>query len=80
MRVEVRLYATFAKYAPTPHAGDPSDLEVESTASVIDVICRLGIPEDDVHLSIVNGRIIHDRSHILQDGDRVGLFPPVGGG
>jgi len=80
VRVDVRLYATFAKVAPTQHAGDPFDVELEDSASLTDLICRLGIPEDDVHLAIVNGRITHDRLQSLQDNDRVALFPPVGGG
>ena len=80
MRVEVRLYATFAQYAPTQRAGDPFNVELEDSASLTDLICKLGIPEDDVHLTIVNGRILHDRELTLQDSDRVALFPPVGGG
>ena len=80
MRVEVRLYATFAKYAPTQRAGDPFDVEVGDSASLADLIHKLGIPETEVHLTIVNGRIIHDRSQSLHESDRVGLFPPVGGG
>ncbi|MEE8594123.1 MAG: MoaD/ThiS family protein [Candidatus Bipolaricaulota bacterium] len=80
MRVDVRLYATFVKYAPTQHAGDPFEVELEDSASLTDLIRKLGIPENDVHLAIVNGRIIHDRMQSIQNGDRVALFPPVGGG
>jgi len=80
VRVNVRLYATFISYAPTEHAGDPVDVGLEDSASLADLIRKLGIPEDDVHLAIVNGRIVHDRSQSLQEGDRVALFPPVGGG
>ena len=80
MRVDARLYATFVKYAPTQHAGDPFDVELEDSMSLTDLIHKLGIPEDDVHLAVVNGRILHDRTLRLQDGDRVALFPPVGGG
>lgn len=79
MRVDVRLYATFVKYAPTQRAGDPFDVEVEDSASLTDLIHKLGIPEADVHLAIVNGRILHDRTLTLRNGDRVALFPPVGG-
>ena len=80
MRVDVRLYATFAKGAPTQRAGDPFDVELEDNASLTDLIRRLEIPEDDVHLAIVNGRIIHERTQVLLDADRVALFPPIGGG
>jgi len=80
VRVEVRLYATFAQYAPTQRAGDPFNVELELDASLTGLIRELGIPEEDVHLTIVNGRPVHDRSQQLQDNDRIGLFPPVGGG
>lgn len=80
MRVDVRLYATFVKYAPTQRAGDPFDVEVEDSASLLDLISKTGIPEGEVHLAIVNGRIVHDRSQLLQVGDRVAPFLPVGGG
>ena len=80
MRIEVRLYATFARFGPTQRAGDPFDVKLEDSASLMDLIHKLEIPEEDVHLTIVNGRIIHDRSQALGDGDRVGLFPPIGGG
>ena len=80
MRVEVRLYATFAQYAPTQRAGDPFDVELVESASLMDLIHKLKIPEAEVHLAIVNGRPVHDRSQQLQENDRVALFPPVGGG
>jgi len=80
VRVEARLYATFAKHAPTQRAGDPFYVEVGASASLADLINKLEIPEKDVHLAIVNGRIIHDRSLRLSEADRIGLFPPVGGG
>ena len=80
MRVDVRLYATFAKYAPTQHGGDPFDVEVEDTASLSDLTDKTGIPGGEVHPAIVNGRIVHDRSQLLQVGDRVATFLPVGGG
>ena len=80
MRVQVRLYATFAQYAPTQRAGDPFEVELIISTSLMGLIHKLEIPEADVHLAIVNGRPVHDRSQQLEDNDRIGLFPPVGGG
>lgn len=80
MRVEVRLYATFASYAPTKRAGDAFDVVLETPSTLSDLIDTLKIPVEDVHLSIINGRIIHDRSQPLKSADRIGLFPPIGGG
>ena len=80
MRVEVRLYATFAKFGPTQRAGDLFYVEVGASASLASLITKLGIPEEEVHLVIINGRPVHDRSLRLSEANRIGLFPPVGGG
>lgn len=80
MRVEVRLYASFAQYAPSRTAGDAFDVQLDEGSTVSKLIRTIGVPEAEVHLSIVNGRIFHDRAQKLAEGDRVGLFPPVGGG
>jgi molybdopterin converting factor small subunit len=40
---------------------------------------KLGVPEDDVRLIFING-IKGNLTSILTDGDRLGIFPPVGGG
>ncbi len=80
MRVEVRLFATFAELAPSGLAGDPIQVILDEFATLSDLITHLGIRPEDVHLSIVNGRPVHDRSLRLSEADRIGLFPPVGGG
>ncbi len=76
----MRLYASLASRAPTQRAGEPFDVEVGQPATVDTLLMKLGVPAADVHLLIVNGRIVHDRARLLAEDDRVGLFPPVGGG
>lgn len=80
MKVEVRLYATFAQHALIQRAGDSFGVELGDSASLTDLIRKLRIPEDDVHLAIVNGRIIHKRTQALVDAGHIALFPPIGGG
>ncbi len=80
MTVQVLLYATLAAHAPTGRAGEAFLLDLDEETSVAGLIDRLGLPEQDVHLVIVNGRLVHDRSVPLRSDDRIGLFPPVGGG
>jgi molybdopterin synthase sulfur carrier subunit len=80
VRVEVRLYATLVDDHPDLRAGEPIDLELRSEASLPDLLRRLAIESRSVHLVIINGRVIHDHACRLSDGDRVALFPPVGGG
>jgi len=80
MRVEVRLYATLAAARPNLRAGEPIDLELRDEATLSDLLGGLGIEPRAVHLAIINGRPVHDRACRLSAGDRVALFPPVGGG
>jgi len=80
VRVEVRLYATLAARRPGCAAGAPFDVTLQSGTSLAGLLDALGIASPSVHLTIVNGRVVHDRASGLSDGDRVALFPPVGGG
>jgi molybdopterin synthase sulfur carrier subunit len=80
LRVEVRLYATLAAACPDLRTGQPIDLEFRDEAFLPDLVRRLRIEPRAIHLVIVNGQIVHDHSCRLSDGDRVALFPPVGGG
>jgi len=79
MNVEVRLYAGLCD-APDRPSGDAFSVPLPEGATLVDLFSLLGIQQDLVHLTIVNGRILHDRATRLADGDRVALFPPVGGG
>ncbi len=80
MRVQVRLYATLVAARPGLRAGESIDLEFRRETRLPDLLRRLRIEPRAVHLVILNGRPIHDRTFRLSDGDRLALFPPVGGG
>jgi sulfur carrier protein ThiS len=80
VRVQVRLYATFSQFAPSRKAGDPFSVDLAEGATITDLIRHLGIPEPEVHLVMIDGRVIHERTVRLAEDARIGLFPPVGGG
>ncbi|MDD4903261.1 MAG: MoaD/ThiS family protein [Candidatus Bipolaricaulis sp.] len=80
MSIEVRLHGTLAATRPGLRAGDPFPVELSGDATVADLVAALTLAPEDAHLVIVNGRILHDRAAVLAEGDRVGLFPPTGGG
>ena len=79
MNVEVRLYAGLHTES-VRSSGDVFSVPLAEGATLSDLFSHLGIQPDLVHLAIVNGQILHDRAARLADGDRVALFPPVGGG
>lgn len=47
--------------------------------TVAGLVRRLGLAAGDIKVIMVNGRKAGPETE-LKDGDRVGLFPPVGGG
>ena len=83
MQITVRLYATLRKYHPlaadpSSNAGFPLVLEAGTTLRDVVETC-LAIPTQTVKMLFVNGAARAD-SYVLQDGDEMGVFPPVAGG
>ena len=79
MKIELHLYASLAKYLPSDAVAKTCFVNTGDSVDVDGIIERMNIPAESVKLVFVNG--IHaDRQAPLKDGDRVGLFPPVGGG
>lgn len=79
MNIELHLYASLASYLPKDAASKTAMITMESGGTVQELITGLGIPENTVKLIFING--VHGKKDtVLKDGDRVGLFPPVGGG
>jgi len=78
MRIEIRLYATLRQYNPSAPWGVFSvDMPEGSTAA--DVIAKVRIDAGEVRMLMING-VGSKADRVLADGDRVGLFPAVGGG
>jgi len=53
-------------------------IDLPDGTTVGQVISSLGLP-DEPRIAFVNGRHAPDE-HVLADGVRVAVFPPVGGG
>jgi sulfur-carrier protein len=75
IKIDLNLFVTLSKYLPK----DSDCFELSENTSVEKLILDLGIEQGIVKLIFVNGKKQNDR-YILKDGDRLGLFPPVGGG
>ena len=79
MNIELHLYATLAKYLPEDATSKTAMIAMAPGKTVQELISGLGIPENTVKLIFING--VHGKTDtVLKHGDRVGLFPPVGGG
>ncbi len=79
MKIDVRLFASLGRYAPSGDGTAPREVSLEEGATVGSLLDRLGIPPGVVKLVFVNGVHATGRT-ALHDGDRVGVFPPVAGG
>lgn len=75
--IEVRLFATLPMRSSTGRK--TFEMEPREGLTVGDVVEAEGLRKSDVHIILVNGS--HARfDTVLGDGDRLSLFPPVGGG
>ncbi|MDA8219603.1 MAG: DUF1786 family protein [Dehalococcoidales bacterium] len=79
MEVEVRLFASLREYLPGVKTGEGTRLALPEGATVADLFAALAVPAEEVRQTFVNGRVVEPQ-RVLQEGDRVGIFPPVGGG
>ncbi len=78
MQIEVRLYATLRQAAPDAPAGVLT-VAASAGATVADLLALVNVDPAAVRLLMVNG-IAADLGRVLRDGDRLGVFPPLGGG
>lgn len=73
--IDLKLFATLQKFAPQASGAHM----VEAGTSVRNLVRELGIPETKARLIFINSfKVTLDT--VLKDGDRLGIFPPVGGG
>ncbi len=62
-----------------PQGAETADLELPAGSTVEALVHRLAIPESEFWFAAVNGQKVDD-NYLLQAGDQVALFSPVGGG
>lgn len=79
MEVTVRLHVSLLKFLPEACREKSVAVELSPGAKVLDIADQLNIPERYVKLIFVNG-VRANKQTRLSAGDRVSLFPPVGGG
>ena len=74
MQIEVKCFATLSDF--TPEGGV---MNIEDGSTIKNVMDILGMQEADVKIMFINGK--HEAlDSVLKEGDRLGLFPAVGGG
>lgn len=75
-RIHLKLYATLQRQLPADAA---DGFEIDPGTTVEQLLGLLEIPVSEAKLVFVNGKIASPKTS-LTGGERVGIFPPVGGG
>lgn len=79
MTVEIRCYTTLREKLPAEAERGVLNYQLKGEKTIKDLIESLNLPYEELHLIIVNGKQA-DLDKEIKDGDRIGFFPPVGGG
>ncbi|NJN45508.1 MAG: MoaD/ThiS family protein [Candidatus Competibacteraceae bacterium] len=83
MQITIKLYAMLADYLPPGAIRNASTLELDESETVDNVISRLRLPRDLVHLVLVNGVYVAPEQRTeqtLNEQDALAIWPPVAGG
>ena len=79
MKINLNLYASLAEYLPDKARGNPNVLELPAGTTIKQLIAQLQIPLDTPRIIFLNG--VHaPLEALINDGDRLGMFPPLAGG
>jgi molybdopterin synthase sulfur carrier subunit len=73
--IDIKLFATLDKFMPASANRYP----IEPGTSLSVLLDQLGIPKDQAKIIFINGKKAGPDT-VLNGGERVGIFPPVGGG
>ena len=56
------------------------DFSLAAPTKLKEIIHQLGIPADEIFLTVVNKEAVDLDSALVKTGDRVEVYPPMGGG
>lgn len=82
MQVEVKLYASLRRYRPEAAGGamhHPFFVTLPAGSTIATLVKTLGIPEGSITAAALNDEAVEVNASV-QEGDKVGLFPPSAGG
>ncbi len=56
------------------------ELSLSEPVALIELVRQLELPVGEIAISAVNGQVVSLEEARVSDGDRVELYPPIGGG
>jgi len=84
MRITLKLFATLEQYLPAQRQGhNEAVVELAEGSSIGEVLRRLGVPREQVHLVLLDGQHVAAEqldSTTVPEGASLAVWPPVAGG
>lgn len=84
MNIEVRTFINFKSYLPPDAKDGKAVLSIKDGSTFSDLLKVLGIPMEEPRIVVLNGvsqgTTPEVNTRVLQEGDIVAIFPPIGGG
>lgn len=82
MKITAKLLGGFSQYLPENAKADTIEVVLENGSSVLDLVNKVGIPNDQPKNILINGRPFGGPpdEKLLNDNDVVDMFPYVVGG
>jgi molybdopterin synthase sulfur carrier subunit len=73
--IQIKLFASLKEFMPAA----AENYAIETGTTVRTLLQQLDIPEDKIKLVFIDS-VRAELTSTLKGGERVGIFPPVGGG
>ena len=83
MKIEMKLYASLARYLPTGAKKHAITLDVAEGMTPAQLIEERKLPKEACFLVFLNGVYLSPGEHenrAMQEGDALAMWPPIAGG
>jgi molybdopterin converting factor small subunit len=73
--IQIKLFATLQRFMPA----SAENYAIETGTTIRTLLQQLDLPENKAKLIFIDG-VKAELTTVLEGGERIGIFPPVGGG
>ena len=73
--IQIKLFATLQRFMPA----SAEKYAIETGTTIRTLLRQLDLPENKAKLIFIDG-VKAELTTVLKGGERIGIFPPVGGG
>jgi sulfur carrier protein ThiS len=83
VHIRVKTAGRLAAFLPPGSPPNEAEIAVAEGSTPLDVVRQLGLPEEDYYLMTRNGTLLPKAERPgtrLEEGDELGIFPPLKGG